>query len=180
MAKAKVATRKKGSKRRKASAKVERKSAARRAAAKKVKLKVRRAGGVARRSMTKRQRAPKVAATKVSRKPLNQVVEAPVEDTIIDVTEEPVPGVMDVTEDHTIATAELNSVGSVGTTFGGARRLSVPCPACQSPPDTTTSVTCAVMLRTARYDHSARTSGCEADEHCRLPRCDGMTDRSRA
>ena len=105
MAKAKVATRKKGSKRRK-DAKVERKSAARRAAAKKVKLKVRRASGVARRSMTKRPRAPKVAATKVSRKPLNQVVEAPVEDTIIDVTEEPVPGAIDVTEDHTIATAD--------------------------------------------------------------------------
>jgi len=32
----------------------------------------------------------------------------------------------------------------------------------------------AVVLRTARYDHSARTSGCEADEHCQLPRCDGM------
>jgi hypothetical protein len=114
MAKAKVATRKKGSKRRKASAKVERKSAARRAAAKKVKLEVRRAGGVARRSMTKRQRAPKVAATKVSRKPLNQVVEAPVEDTIIDVTEEPVPGVIDVTEDHTIATADSTPSAASG------------------------------------------------------------------
>ena len=105
MAKTKVATRKKGSKRRKASAKVKRKSAARRATAKKVKLKVRRAGGVARRSMTKRQRAPKVAATKASRKTLNRVVEAPVEDTIIDVIEEPVPGVVDVTEVQTIATA---------------------------------------------------------------------------
>jgi hypothetical protein len=48
MAKAKVATRKKGSKRRNANAKVKRKSAARRATAKKVELKVRRAGGVAR------------------------------------------------------------------------------------------------------------------------------------
>jgi hypothetical protein len=105
MAKTKVARRKKGSKQRKASAKVKRKSAARRATAKKVKLKVRRASGVARRSMTKRQRAPKVAATKASRKPLNQVVEAPVEDTIIDVIEEPVPGVVDVTEVQTIATA---------------------------------------------------------------------------
>jgi hypothetical protein len=108
VAKTKVARRKKGSKQRKASAKVKRKSAARRATAKKVKLKVRRAGGVARRSMTKRQRAPKVAATKASRKPLNQVVEAPVEDTIIDVIEEPVPGVVDVTEVHTIATANSN------------------------------------------------------------------------
>jgi hypothetical protein len=105
MAKAKIATRKKGSKRRKASAKVERKSAAKRTTAKKVKSKVRRAGGVARRSMTKKQRAPKVAATEASRKTLNQVVEAPAEDTIIDVIEEPVPGVVDVTEVQTIATA---------------------------------------------------------------------------
>ena len=105
MAKAKIATRRKGSKRRKASAKVERKSAAKRTTAKKVKSKVRRAGGVARRSMTKKQRAPKVAATEASRKTLNQVVEAPVEDTIIDVIEQPAPGVVDVTEVQTIATA---------------------------------------------------------------------------
>ena len=105
MAKTKVATRKKGSKQRKASAKVKRKSAARRATAKKVKLKVLRAGGVARRSETKRQRPPKVAATKASRKTLNRVAEAPVEDTIIDVIDEPVPSVVDVTEVRTIATA---------------------------------------------------------------------------
>ena len=55
--------------------------------------------------MTKKQRAPKVAPTEASRKTLNQVVEAPVEDTIIDVIEEPVPGVVDVTEVQTIATA---------------------------------------------------------------------------
>jgi hypothetical protein len=70
-----------------ASAKVERKSAAKRTTAKKVKSKVRRAGGVARRSMTKKQRAPKVAATEASRKTLNQVVEAPVEDTSCTVPE---------------------------------------------------------------------------------------------
>jgi hypothetical protein len=103
MAKTKVATRKKGAKRRKASARVKRRSAARRATAKKVKLKARRAGGVARRPMTKKQRAPKVATTKASRKTLNQVVEAPVKDTIIDAIEEPVPGVIDVTEARTIA-----------------------------------------------------------------------------
>jgi hypothetical protein len=55
--------------------------------------------------MTKRQRASKVAANKVSRKTLNQVVEARAEDTIVDVIAEPVPGVIDVTEDQTIATA---------------------------------------------------------------------------
>jgi hypothetical protein len=104
MVKAKAATRKKGSKRPKASAKVKRKSVVRRATANKVKLKVRRAGGVARKSMTKRQRAPKVAANKASRKTLKQVEEAPIKDTIIDVIEEPV-GVVDVTEVHTIATA---------------------------------------------------------------------------
>jgi hypothetical protein len=55
--------------------------------------------------MTKKQRSPKVAATKASRKMLNQVLEAPVEETIINVMEEPVLGVVDVTEVQTIATA---------------------------------------------------------------------------
>jgi hypothetical protein len=96
MGKAKAATRKKGSKRLKASAKVKRKSVVRRATAKKVKLKVRRAGGVARKS--------KVAANKASRKTLKQVEGAPIKDTIIDVIEEPA-GVVAVTEVHTIATA---------------------------------------------------------------------------
>jgi hypothetical protein len=96
----------KGSKRRNASAKVKRKSAVRRATTKKVKLKVQRASGVARKSMTKRQRARKVAASKPSRKTVNQVVEAPVKDTIIDAIEEPVAGVIDVTEAQTVATAD--------------------------------------------------------------------------
>jgi hypothetical protein len=95
MAKTKVATRKKGSKRGKASAKPARKAAAKRTTAKKAKSKVRRAGRGARPSMTKKQRPPKAAASEVLR----------VEDTIIDVIEEPVPGVVDVTEDETIQTA---------------------------------------------------------------------------
>jgi hypothetical protein len=109
MAKTKVATRKKGSKRRNASTKVKRKSAARRATTKKVKLKVRRGGGVARKSMTRRHRARKAAASKLSRKTLNQVVEAPVKETIIDAIEEPVAGVIDVTEAQTVATAILRA-----------------------------------------------------------------------
>jgi hypothetical protein len=104
MAKTKVAIRKKGSKRRNASAKVKRKSAARRATTKKVKLKVRRASGVARKSMTKRHLARKAAANKASRKTLKQVEEALIKDTIIDVIEEPI-GVVDVTEVQTIAMA---------------------------------------------------------------------------
>jgi hypothetical protein len=108
MAKVKAATRKKGSKRLKASAEVKHKSAARRATAKKVRLKVRRDSGVGRNSMAKRKRPPKVAAKKASRKTLNQVVEAPVEGTIIDVVEEPV-GVVEVAEVQTIATANYPS-----------------------------------------------------------------------
>ena len=45
-----------------------------------------------------------MAARKASRKPVRQVVEVPVEDTIIDVIEEPVPGVVVVTEYETIRT----------------------------------------------------------------------------
>jgi hypothetical protein len=105
MAKTKIATRKKGSKRHKASFKVVRKAAAKRTTAKKAKSKVRRAGAVARRSMTKKQRPPKVAATEASKKTLDQPGEAPVKDTIVDMIEEPVRGVVDVTEVETIETA---------------------------------------------------------------------------
>jgi hypothetical protein len=52
-----------------------------------------------------KQRPPKAAASEAPRKTPKQVVEGPVEDTIIDVTEEPVPGAVDATEDETIQTA---------------------------------------------------------------------------
>jgi hypothetical protein len=55
--------------------------------------------------MAKKQRPSKIAARKAPRKPPRQVVEVPVEDTIIDVIEEPVPGVVVVTEYETIRTA---------------------------------------------------------------------------
>ena len=81
MAKAKIATRKKGSKRGKASAKPARKAAV---TAKKAKSKVRRASGAApATTITKKHRPPKAAA----------------------VIEEPVPGVVDVIEDETSQTA---------------------------------------------------------------------------
>jgi hypothetical protein len=48
--------------------------------------------------MAKKQRPPKTAASKAPRKTPRQMVEVPVEDTIIDVIEEPVPGVVVVTE----------------------------------------------------------------------------------
>jgi hypothetical protein len=105
MAKAKIATRKQGSKRGKASAKPARQAAAKRTTAKKAKSKARHAGRGARTSMTKKPRPPKAAATEAPRKTSNQVVEVSVEDTIIDVIEEPVPGVVDVTEDEKIQTA---------------------------------------------------------------------------
>ena len=86
MAKAKkrVAARKRSSKRGKASAKPARKKAAKHATSKKAKSKVRRTTP---KSAAKKKRSPKTAA----RAPRQQVVEVPVEDTIIDVIEEPVP-----------------------------------------------------------------------------------------
>ena len=103
MAKAKkrVATRKKSSKRGKASAKHARKKAAKRMTPKQAKSKVRGAP----RPMSKRQRQSKIAARKAPSKTPRQAVEVPVEDTIIDVIEEPVPGVVVVTEYETIRTA---------------------------------------------------------------------------
>ena len=103
MAKAKkrVATRKKSSKRGNASARPARKKAAKRTKPKQAKSKV---SGAAK-PMAKKQRPSKVAARKAPTKPPRQVVEVPVEDTIIDVIEEPVPGVVVVTEYETIRTA---------------------------------------------------------------------------
>ena len=48
--------------------------------------------------MAKKQRRPNTAARKATRKTARQVVEVPVEDTIIDVIEEPVSGVVIATE----------------------------------------------------------------------------------
>jgi hypothetical protein len=85
MAKAKkrIATRKKTSKRGKASAKPARKKAARRA--------------------TPKKRSPKGVAKMAPRKAPRQGVPV-IEDTIIDVIDEPVPGVVRVTEYETIRT----------------------------------------------------------------------------
>jgi hypothetical protein len=101
MAKAKkrVATRKKSSKR--GNARPARKKAAKRTKPKQAKSKV---SGAAK-PMAKKQRPSKVAARKAPTKPPRQVVEVPFEDTIIDVIEEPVPGVVVVTEYETIRTA---------------------------------------------------------------------------
>jgi len=112
MAKAKkrVATRKKSSKRGKASAKPARKKAAKRTKPKQAKSKVRRAGGGAPKPAVKKKRPPKTAARKAPRKAPRQVV-VPVEDTIIDVIEEPVPGVVVVTEYESIRTGTPISSG---------------------------------------------------------------------
>ena len=98
MAKAKkrVATRKKSSKRGKASAKHGRKK--KRMTPKQAKSKVRGAA----RPMSKRQRQSKIATNKAPSKTPRQAVEVPVEDTIIDVIEKPVPGVVVDTEYETI------------------------------------------------------------------------------
>jgi hypothetical protein len=99
MAKAKkrIAARKKSSKRGKTSAKPMRKKMAKRAAPKKSKSKVRRA----KMSAPKKKRSPKTAV----RKAPTQVLEAPVETTIIDPIEKPVPGVVVVAEYESVRTA---------------------------------------------------------------------------
>ncbi|MGA8615729.1 MAG: hypothetical protein WB760_29425 [Xanthobacteraceae bacterium] len=94
MAKARkrLATRKKSSKR----AKISVKKAARPMRAKKAKSKVRQTGTRAQKSIAKKKRPPKLAAKMAPRK-------APVvEDTIIDVVDEPMPGVVRVTEYETV------------------------------------------------------------------------------
>ena len=53
--------------------------------------------------MSKRQRQSKIATKKAPSETPRQVVEVPVEDTIIDVIEEPVPGVVVITEYETIS-----------------------------------------------------------------------------
>ena len=112
MAKAKkrVATRKKSSKRGKASVKPARKKAAKRTKPKQAKSKVRRAGGGAPKPAVKKKRPPKTAARKAPRKAPRKVV-VPVEDTIIDVIDEPAPGVIRVTEYESIRTATPVSSG---------------------------------------------------------------------
>ena len=103
MAKAKkrVATRKKSAKRGKASAKPARKKAAKRTTPKKAKSRIRRAGRNAPKPIAKKKQPSKIAARKAPR----QVTEVPVETTIIDVIEEPVPGVVVVTEYESVRTA---------------------------------------------------------------------------
>ena len=112
MAKAKkrVATRKKSSKRGRASAEPAHKKATKRTTPRKAKSKVRRAGNGAPKPAVKKKRPPKTAARKAPRNAPRQVV-VPVEDTIIDVIEEPVPGVVVVTEYESIRTATPISSG---------------------------------------------------------------------
>lgn len=101
------ALRKKSSKRDKASAKPARKKAAKRTTPKKAKSKVRRAGRSAPKPAAKKKQPSKLAARKAPR----QVAEVPVETTIIDVIEEPVPGVVVVTEYESVRTATPISPG---------------------------------------------------------------------
>ena len=112
MAKAKkrVATRKKRSKRGKANAKPARKKAAKRTMPKGAKSKVGRAGRGAPKPAVKKKRPPKTAARKAPRKAPRKVV-VPVEDTIIDVIDEPAPGVIRVTEYESIRTGTPISSG---------------------------------------------------------------------
>jgi hypothetical protein len=118
MAKAKkrVAAREKSSKRGKASGKPAHKKAAKRAMPKKAQSKVRGGGMSAPTSAAKEKRPPKIAARKAPR----QVVEAPVETTIVDVIQEPIPGVVVVTEYESVQTATPISPGSAPERGEGA------------------------------------------------------------
>jgi hypothetical protein len=112
MAKAKkrVATRKKSSKRGKARAKLVRKKAVKRKTSKQAKSKVRRTGSGAPKPAIKKKRPATTAARKAPRKAPRKVV-VPVEDTIIDVIDEPAPGVIRVTEYESIRTGTPISSG---------------------------------------------------------------------
>ena len=110
-AKKRVAARKKTSKRGKASAKPARKKAAKRATPKKPKATVRHVGMSATKPAAKKKRRPNTAARKAARKAPRQVAELPVETTIIDVIEEPVPGVVIVTEYQSVRTVTPISPG---------------------------------------------------------------------
>jgi hypothetical protein len=115
MAKAKksVATRRRTSKARKAGAKAARKKVARRGKAKQARSKPKKGSKLA----AKKQRPSKAAAGKPPRNAPRDVGEPLVEETIIDVVEEPVPGTFVVTEYETVQTA-----GSVPASPGDERR----------------------------------------------------------
>ena len=98
MAKAKQRIGRNIAKRSKVRASSTRQKGAKRAAAKKVRSKVRKTAHSARNVTAKKRPGPKSAARKAMRKPPTATVKLPVEDTIIDVVDEPAPGVIRVTE----------------------------------------------------------------------------------
>ena len=102
--KKRVAVRKKGSKRGKASGKPARKKTTKHATVKKTKSKVQRAVMSAKKSPAKKKRPP----LEMERKPM---AEMPVETTIIDVIEEPAPGVVTVAEYESVRAAISISTG---------------------------------------------------------------------
>jgi hypothetical protein len=112
-AKKRVATRKKSSKRGKASAKPARKKAAKRTAPKKAKAKVRRTSKTAPKPAVTKKWPPKSASRRAPAKEASQAarqaVAVPVETTIIDVIEEPILGVVVVTEYESVRMAPNES-----------------------------------------------------------------------
>ena len=118
MAKAKkrIAARKASAKRSRASASIRRKKTAKRAAPKQTKSRARRAGMGATKPAVKNKRSPKSAARRAPK----QVAEVPVETTIIDVIEEPVPGVVVITEYESVRTVTPISSSDEPMRRGGA------------------------------------------------------------
>ena len=121
MAKAKkrVVVRKKGSKRGKASAKPARKKSTKQATSKKTKSKLPRAGMSAKKpAAEKKQQPPEI----MEERPM---AETHVETTIIDLIEEPAPGVVAITEYESVRTATSISAGGEPERGGGIRPTSV-------------------------------------------------------
>jgi hypothetical protein len=99
MAKTKRRTGMKISKRGKVQAAPKRKKPAKRAATKKLTSKVRKATRSSRKMTAKKRTGAKVTTKSALRKKLrNQTAKLPVENTVIDVVDEPAPGVVRVTE----------------------------------------------------------------------------------
>jgi hypothetical protein len=100
MAKAKKRVARKSSKRRKARPASARKKVAKRAAPKKAKFKARKPARSVRKATIKKKRSPKVTAKRSLRKLPSQTIQ--VEDTIVDVIDEPSPGMTRITEYETV------------------------------------------------------------------------------
>ena len=115
MAKTKRRAARSSSKRRKARPTPARKEAAKRVAPKKVKSKARTVARRTRKPAAVKKRSPKITARKALRRPSGQTVAVPVEDTVIDVVDEPASGAVRGTEYETVRTIAAEPNGDSET-----------------------------------------------------------------